>query len=162
MGEWHVSATTCAPSDSPLALPTFCSSSPGTDSEYSSIIKAAYEQVVHWKPPNLFYLPKGNAASQFVAGLTKLFDSYATGKGIALTSAMLFPLLFSKDHIRDLSHRITLNASSVVWLFGAPPLGIVNCSVKESLSSGTSPTLVMVLRSWIAHHASWTSFARGK
>lgn len=150
-----------APSDSPLALPTFCSSSPGTDSEYSSIIKAAYEQVVHWKP-NLFYLPKGSAASQFIVGLTKLFDSYATGKGIALTSAMLFPPLIlqrphkrskPQDHIKCLERRLALWGTST----GDRQLLSEGKSVQRHLSHS-----VMVLRSRIAHHASWTSFARGK
>ena len=61
----HVSVTMCIPLDPSLALPTFCPSSPGTDSEYSSTIKAAYEQVVHWKP-NLFYLPRTDKAVQFL------------------------------------------------------------------------------------------------
>lgn len=119
----HVSVTTCIPLDPSLALPTFCPSSPGTDSEYSSTIKAAYEQVVHWKP-NLFYLPKENAASQSVLELTRLFNSYAqssSAEGIALTSAMLLPSLIlqrphkrskPQDHIGCLEHRLALWGTS--------------------------------------------------
>ena len=100
-------------------LPSFCHAHSPPDNDYRLVIKSAYDQVVHWKS-NLFPLPMGNVAAQFVMKLAKFFDIYAlesAQEDSAIMSAMLFPSLIlqrphykskPREHIDCLERRLPL------------------------------------------------------
>ena len=60
---------------------------------FSSLIDDAYTQIAHWKS-NLFKVPSGSTGKQFVAKITRLFESFATEsalEAVALKAAMTLP-----------------------------------------------------------------------
>ena len=87
--------------------------------DFHSAVEFAYDKIVCWKS-NLFKLPVGNLADQFVQKLAHLFDAYvkeSVTEGIAIKKAMIFPALIlqkpflkskPKDHLQCLERRLPL------------------------------------------------------
>ena len=100
------------------ADPTFVWGSLDGPTCVSAIMKC-YHVAVHWKP-NLFRVPSGKVGNAFVFELSRLFKSYGSSsalESIALTAAMLLPLLLLQrpskgakrtELIHHLDRRLTL------------------------------------------------------
>ena len=75
--------------------------------DFTKVIDDAYAQVVHWRP-NLFKAPSGKCGKQFVAELTRLFNTFAMEsdlESIALKAAMTLPsLMLQKPHVKSKTH----------------------------------------------------------
>ena len=86
---------------------------------FANEINTIYEETVKWKK-NLFKVPTGNAAKQFISELTiwlEHFNKGTTFQGIALKVFMILPNLMlqkpsqnskSKDHVSKLSERLEM------------------------------------------------------
>ena len=64
-------------------------------SAFSSSVKAAYSEILHWKR-NIFAVPSGALGKRFVNELARLFCAYADAsvlEGVALCAAMVMPAL---------------------------------------------------------------------
>ena len=85
--------------------------------EFSSILKAIYSEVVHWRR-NCFTVPLGKAGREFVSELSRLYLAFATAsslESIALKAAVVLPILLLqkpqrasklKDHVECLERRL--------------------------------------------------------
>ena len=106
------------PHPEPASTPVFIWG-PHDASDFSSILEAAYAEVVHWRR-NCFVVPFGNASKEFVLELSKLYLSYATAsrlESVALKATIVLPILLlqkpqqtskTKDHISCLERRLKL------------------------------------------------------
>ena len=76
-------------------------------SAFSSAVKAAYSEVVHWKR-NIFMVPSGAQGEKFTNELSRLFRAYAEAsalESVALYAAMAMPaLLLQKPHKSSRTH----------------------------------------------------------
>ena len=87
--------------------------------EFSKLIDAIYNETVKWRK-NLFKLPSGNAAKQFISELSLWLEHFNRGtefQGIALKVYMILPNLLlqkpsrtskAKDHLQKLADRLNL------------------------------------------------------
>ncbi len=77
-----------------------------------SAITECYSAAVHWKP-NLFRVPSGKVGDAFVSELSRLFNSYGSSysalESIALTAAMLLPLLLQQRPCKGAKRKELIN-----------------------------------------------------
>lgn len=114
----------------PLQLPGFSPTIAGTFTwgsydapTFINSLKAAYNEVVHWKP-NLFKVPYGTTGKSFVSELSRLYKAFASTSAmecIALKATTVAPILLlqkpsakskAKDHSTCLERRLR------TWLDG--------------------------------------------
>ena len=88
--------------------------------ECSRILKVYYDEAVRWGR-NLFKIPYGKVGNLFVRELSRPFRSYAEAsslESVALTAAVLFPVLvLQKPHPKS-KPRTLLNTFHVVFCYG--------------------------------------------
>ena len=85
--------------------------------EFVTLIDNAYDEIVQWRK-NLFKLPSGNAAKEFIAELTKWLEHFNRGtdfEGIALKVFTILPNVImqkpskdskAKDHVKKVEDRL--------------------------------------------------------
>lgn len=90
-----------------------------------SAISECYFTAVHWRP-NLFRVPSGKVGEAFIQDLSQLFKSYAGSssalESIALTAAMLMPLLLLQCPFKGANHKELishLDRRLTLWRDGA-------------------------------------------
>ena len=98
----------------PMAIPSFTWGSLSTQS-LTDQMSRAYTEVVFWKK-NVFTVPLGASGKSFASELSRLFQAYSDGSGIALkaitvASRLLLQKPFrtskAKDHTSCLERRLT-------------------------------------------------------
>ena len=99
----------------PSELPDFAPIATGVftwgehdSSAFSSSVKAAYSEIVHWKR-NIFAVPSGALGKRFVNELARLFRAYADAsalEGVALCAAMVVPALLLQCPHRSSKTRV--------------------------------------------------------
>ena len=94
------------PDFTPISNSMFCWGD-AVGSAFSSAVKAAYSEVVHWKR-NIFMVPSGAQGKKFTNELSRLFRAYAEAsalESVALYAAMAMPaLLLQKPHKSSRTH----------------------------------------------------------
>ena len=95
------------------------------------IIDDCYNEAIHWRH-NLFRVPSGSARNSFVSELSCQFQAFgeeSSQESIALTAAMLFPILMLQNpkflHLNSKAASSHLSRRLVLWREGSfiPPYG---------------------------------------